>query len=389
MKTIGKGNKYQFCFVFPMIGYGIPLGGKFLTFQMANELSKTRKSVCIVIDERSLWNEIPFHSKEYGGIVDRVIFNIKKYQWSLLYGKFLQTHLSKLYRKIKNIDQSYHDLINSIPTYFVRDFTKTELVCENVFAESALSAFSVAQYCSIHGSNGYRLLFHDDSVTQDDPILKKRTLESYSLPLTKIVFNKIELERFKEDKPLLARVWYDSESFKEKGNNKIMKPPSLVMPLRRLESKGARFGIEVLKLIHANFPEMKIFTYGDLDHQFVPEFVFHYKNPSKEELVNLLNLTRFFCLPSIYEGFSISTIEAMACGNVPVVSDCGGIHEFVKHEENGLIVPIKDPVSMYLAVKRLLEDPMLESRLYRNLQDSVAKYSIENARRIFVSLFSS
>jgi glycosyltransferase involved in cell wall biosynthesis len=372
-----------------MIGYGIPLGGKFLTFQMANELSKTGKSVSIVIDKRSLWNEVPFHSKENGGILDRVVYNVKKYQWSLLYGKFFQTHLSKLYRKIKNIDPSYHDLINSIPTYFVRDFTKTELVCENVVTESALSAFSVAQYCSINDSNGYRLLFHDDTVTQDDPILKKRTFESYSLPLKKIVFNEIELERFKKDKPLLARVWYDSESFKKNDSNKVMDQLSLIMPLRRLESKGARYGIEALRLIHENFPEIKIFTYGDLDFQLVPEFVSHYKNPSKEELVNLLNLTRIFCLPSIYEGFSISTIEAMACGNVPVVTDCGGIHEFVRHEENGLIVPVKDPVSMYMAVKRLLEDPIMVSRLYGKLPDSVAKYNIKSAGRIFVSLFSS
>lgn len=389
MKTIDNKKKFQFCFVFPLIGYGIPLGGRFLTFQMVNELRKAGKSVSIVIDKRSFWNEVPFHNREFGDIKDRIIYKVKKLQWSILYGKFFQTHVSKLYRKIKNIDQTYHDLIDSIPTYFVRDFAKSELVCENVVTDSALSAFSVAQYCGINKSNGYRLIFHDDTVTQSDPILRKKTFESYSLPLKKIVFNEIELERFKKDKPLLARVWYDSDSFKNRGNNRIVDQSSLIMPLRCLESKGARYGIEALKLIHENFPEMKIITYGDLDFQLVPEFVTHYKNPSKEELVHLLNLTRIFCLPSIYEGFSISTIEAMACGNVPIVTDCGGIHEFVKHEKNGLIVPIKEPVSMYIAVKRLLEDPILASRLYGNLLDSVAKYNIESAGKVFISLFSS
>jgi len=66
-----KSNNFRFCFVFPMIGYGIPLGGRFLTFQMANELRKKGHSVCLVIDRKSLFAEAPFHRKRHGNFRDR------------------------------------------------------------------------------------------------------------------------------------------------------------------------------------------------------------------------------------------------------------------------------------------------------------------------------
>jgi len=383
-----ESDNYRFCFVFPMIGYGIPLGGRFLTFQMANELRKKGHSVCIIIDRRSLWNEAPFHGKKDGNLSDRLSYHINKILWRVIYGQFFQMHISKIYRKIKSIDPSYHKLINSFPIFFVDDFSKSNISCKEVITESALASFSVYDYCKNHNSRGYRLIFHDDRITQSDPVLRLKTEESYSLPLQKIVFNAIEFERFKEYKPYIAQIWYDSESFRMKQPFDNRPPLSLIMPLRKVESKGAIYGIETLKIIHDKIPEMIIITYGDFDSEKIPDFVHHYVNPSKEKLVDLFNSVRIFCLPSIYEGFSLPTIEAMACGAVPVVTDCGGVREFIIDGFNGIIVPVKDPQSMFLAVKRLIEDVNFMKKLHENAKQSVRKYSRENARDAFISLFN-
>lgn len=163
-----------------------------------------------------------------------------------------------------------------------------------VLTDSALTSFSVSDYCQIKGSKGYRILFHDDTITQSDPVLRSKTKRSYSLPLQKIVFNEIEFDRFKDDKPWLAQIWYDNASFRLKQPVEKRPQLSLIMPLRKVESKGAIYGIETLNLIHNQFPEMKIITYGDFDSSKIPDFVNHYISPTRDTPVDLLNSVRIF-----------------------------------------------------------------------------------------------
>lgn len=70
-----------------------------------------------------------------------------------------------------------------------------------------------------------------------------------------------------------------------------------------------------------------------------------------------------FALSSNSEGFSISTIEAMATGLAVVVTRCGGPEEIVTHQHTGLMVPVNDPESLAEALMALLEDATLQQRL--------------------------
>lgn len=69
-------------------------------------------------------------------------------------------------------------------------------------------------------------------------------------------------------------------------------------------------------------------------------------------------------VPSLYEGFSLPAIEAMACG-VPLVATTGGaLPEVVGTDgETGLLVPPDDPGALALAIGRLLDDADLRTRL--------------------------
>jgi len=63
-------------------------------------------------------------------------------------------------------------------------------------------------------------------------------------------------------------------------------------------------------------------------------------------------------LPSTYgEGVPMSLIEAAACGKPIITTDIPGCREIVQHEENGLLVPVKDPVALADAIQRLIENP--------------------------------
>lgn len=61
-------------------------------------------------------------------------------------------------------------------------------------------------------------------------------------------------------------------------------------------------------------------------------------------------------LPSIDEPFGRVLIEAMACAKPIVATKGGGVPEIVRDRETGLLVPIKDPHAISVAVIGLLKD---------------------------------
>ncbi len=80
-----------------------------------------------------------------------------------------------------------------------------------------------------------------------------------------------------------------------------------------------------------------------------------------ERLVKLYQGAHIFTLPSIYEGFGLSALEAMACG-VPVVASTGGsLPEVVGTA--GILLDPYDVDGWAATLERLLLDPTEERRL--------------------------
>ncbi len=85
---------------------------------------------------------------------------------------------------------------------------------------------------------------------------------------------------------------------------------------------------------------------------------------SDDELALHYGQAQVAVVPSLYEGFSLPAIEAMACG-VPLVATTGGaLPEVVGTDnETGLLVPPDDPGALAAAIGRLLDDEALRLRL--------------------------
>lgn len=63
-----------------------------------------------------------------------------------------------------------------------------------------------------------------------------------------------------------------------------------------------------------------------------------------------------FVHPTLYEGSSLVTLEAMAHRRACVVTDAGGLPDKIKNGVNGWIVPAGDPAALAAAISGALED---------------------------------
>jgi glycosyltransferase involved in cell wall biosynthesis len=83
-----------------------------------------------------------------------------------------------------------------------------------------------------------------------------------------------------------------------------------------------------------------------------------------EELARIVASAEIACVPSLYEGFSLPTVEAMACGTPLVVSRAGAIPEVVGPE--GLcadLVAPGDVGELTAALEALIDDPARRARM--------------------------
>jgi glycosyltransferase involved in cell wall biosynthesis len=95
-----------------------------------------------------------------------------------------------------------------------------------------------------------------------------------------------------------------------------------------------------------------------------------------------------FVNPSLYEGFGLPTIEALACGTPVVQADNYGLDQILTDGVNCLQVPLNDAARVSTAVEKILDDPVLRDQLRENGIRISRKYSIFDQFMQFQAVFS-
>ena len=131
------------------------------------------------------------------------------------------------------------------------------------------------------------------------------------------------------------------------------------------EQKSIDVFIDAAPLVLERVPQARLAVIGDgplrdelvaraaaIDHGGRLRF-FGFTPPASRQLRSI----DVFVLPSSWEAFPISILEAMACGVPQVATDVGGTSEALVDGETGLLVPPHDPAALAEAIAALLADP--------------------------------
>ncbi len=161
--------------------------------------------------------------------------------------------------------------------------------------------------------------------------------------------------------------------FKIAVSNKILKEkPIIIGTICRLEpQKGISYLLLAMKIILAKFPSVQLEIVGDGSlQQELKELTgkLEISNSVKffgkfADVIPSYKRMNVFILPSLYEGFGIVLLEAMAAGIPVVATNVDGIREVVIDGESGILIPPKNPEAIADAVLKLIENPRLAEKL--------------------------
>jgi glycosyltransferase involved in cell wall biosynthesis len=81
------------------------------------------------------------------------------------------------------------------------------------------------------------------------------------------------------------------------------------------------------------------------------------------ELSRLYQSASVVAVPSVYEPFGITALEAMACARPVVASNTGGLKEIIEHEKTGCLVTVGDHLDLAQWIIKLLDQKYLRQEL--------------------------
>lgn len=158
--------------------------------------------------------------------------------------------------------------------------------------------------------------------------------------------------------------------------------PVVVYSGRLVAQKGVEDLLDAWRLVRDRFPTAKLHVIGEGRSASAlrmranglgqgQSVVFH---GAVDRVLDYLQASDVYVLPSRYEGMSNSLLEAMAC-SLPIVSTIvSGTVDLIRHGQSGLLVPPGEPTRLAEAIIQLLSDPekaaSLGAAARRSVEDS-------------------
>src|SRR6266568_5523430 len=110
---------------------------------------------------------------------------------------------------------------------------------------------------------------------------------------------------------------------------------------------------------------------------------------TQNELPTYYNAADLMVMPSHYESFGITAVEAMACGVPVITTDVTGVSKLIDEKHSILITSANNPIGLAQRIKMLLCDEKEYEKLSHSVAQNVRDLSWDNAADQFISLCKS
>lgn len=180
---------------------------------------------------------------------------------------------------------------------------------------------------------------------------------------------------------------HDSSIFRKRfklGNKDIL----FTVPSRIIERKGIRESVNALAKLPQNFYLCLPSAINPLDRSYWDLICnsTEYKSVAKRVIIPdqeilhdqmpfLYSASDLIVMPSYYEGAPVATVEAMASRRPFIGADSQGINYFIRHNQNGILVPQKTSRELATAIFGLAYDKNLQKRLISRAYKDVGELS--------------
>ncbi|MDD2321343.1 MAG: glycosyltransferase [Geobacteraceae bacterium] len=284
------------------------------------------------------------------------------------------------------------------------DIVQSHLLGSNLYCSLASMICGVPVVSTFHG-------FVDMNIKERFPAIKSKIINRGSARLVFVSEGLrkyyVEQKGFSDRKSVTISNGVNTSLFKPQRDDSIRKKLGLVTGdvlvgtvgnIRA--SKGYVYLLKAAKVVIGRNPQVHFAIAGERSGSIYENLLDLRKNLGLDnhffflgfepEVPRFLNNLDVFVLPSVSEGFSISTIEAMACGVPVIVTRSGGPEEIVENGLTGIIVPVRDHYSLAQAVIDSIGKNRDDNNAMSAMEACKKKFSINkmisNYQEIYINL---
>lgn len=170
------------------------------------------------------------------------------------------------------------------------------------------------------------------------------------------------------------------------------------------ESKGILDLLSAIKLLLKNGENVHLHIAGEFDstathtrvekflaEEFLSEYVTFHGTVTGQEKEKLFLSTDIFCFPTYFESesFGLVAVEAMSYGIPVVATRWRSLPEIIGDGEEGLLVDVKSPTSLFIALQNLCRHPEMRQEMgQRGIKKFKKSFTVEKFHCGMNDLFS-
>lgn len=305
--------------------------------------------------------------------------------------------------KSRNLDRITVNRIISLIFLFLQSFKilkqiKPDIVHSHSIDMGFILSFACKKYNIPIINTCHGVSFNDSQFS-----IFKRIIELFFLKTGR--FNKIitvdqnSLEYFKENN--INNVIYisngiDLDEFKKNKRSNNDKKLRIIFVGRLEEQKGLKYLIESVKTLQNKEFELIIIGSGTQENKLrslvkeygLGEKIIFLGNKKNKETIRQLFNSDIFILPSIWEGFPITILEAWGASLPVIVTSVGGVSKICKNNKNALIISSRSPKEITNCLVTLINDSGLRKTLGENGRKLVeGKYNWKTIAEQMVNIY--